>query len=265
MKLAIGTCFDYDLSLSQQFSKLQRTSFELVSLGAEERHSGYLNQEGRQRLKFFSEEYQIPIHSLHVPILRSFDLSRADAEKRMAAVCRVALCMASAAELKAPTVILHLNHFPPTPYGQDVEALLDSLEALVESAENMKVRLAAENLWDNTSLGFLEKSLQEFKSEYLGFCYDSSHDQLSERPSYEILEKYADRLFAVHLSDNDGKEDRHWVPFTGIVDWQKISDILRRNRFSGPLLLEVEKQPGQDPDQLLIDASLAAERLQEML
>jgi sugar phosphate isomerase/epimerase len=265
MQLAVSTTFDYELSLSEQFALIRGADMQFVSLGARESHSDYLSQTGRARLLRLAHEFEIDLDSLHVPIARGYDLSNADAEPRMAAVCRVALCMASAAELHCRTVILHLTHYEQAPYEQRLEPLLESLEVLIESAENMKINLAAENLYDRTSLRFLERTLEELDSPRYGLCYDSSHDQLSGMEPYSLLEKYSDRLLAVHLSDNDGQDDRHWIPFTGQVDWDRICSQLHDVRFKGPLLLEVENRSGQNPEEFMLEASMAGERLVKMI
>lgn len=265
MQLAVSTTFDYDLPLSEQFALIRGVNVQVVSLGARESHSDYLSQTGRSRLLRLVHEFEIELDSLHVPIARGYDLSNADSEQRMAAVCRVALCMASAVELGCQTTILHLTHYEQVPYEQRLEPLLESLEALIESAENMGIFLAAENLYDRSSLRFLERTLEEFDSPNYGLCYDSSHDQLSETEPYTLLEKYADRLLAVHLSDNDGQDDRHWIPFSGIVDWDHVCGVLREVRFAGPLLLEVERSSGQDVEQFVLETSQAGERLMKMI
>lgn len=265
MQLAISTTFDYQLRIGEQLALLQRSGFDSISLGAQESHSGYLNQVDRGRLLTLVREHELTIDSLHVPIRQGYDLSKSDPEPRMAAVCRVALCMASATELQCSTVILHLSHFPPVPYDQQLEPLLHSLDALIESAENMKINLAAENLYDDNSLFFLRRALEQFDSERFGLCYDSSHDLLSGKEPYKLLEEFSDRLMAVHLSDNDGDEDRHWIPFTGIANWERISGILKQSEFAGPLLLEVENSANADPEKFLLDASVAGDRLREMI
>jgi sugar phosphate isomerase/epimerase len=265
MKLAIGTCFDYRVQLVQQFSEIADTPFQLVSLGGDPHHSGYLTGPGRKGIIELTAQCGIKVDSLHVPYSQKYDPSWVDSEERSGSVCRIAMAMAAAVELGANTVILHLNSWPSQPDRQSDEALLRSLEALIESAENMQIKLAAENLPGELSLRFLRRALEEFKSGCFGFCYDSSHDQLGPDKPYEILEKYADRLFAVHLSDNDGQEDRHWIPFTGIVDWKRVCGILKAARYSYPLLLEVEN-PGEMPTaEFLAKSADAAVRLRELI
>jgi sugar phosphate isomerase/epimerase len=183
----------------------------------------------------------------------------------MASVCRIALAMAAAVELDAKTVIFHLQSWPAEAGTQDVDSLLRSLEALVESAENMRIRLAAENLPGEVASVFLHRALAEFKSDNFGFCYDSSHDQLGPGEPYEVLEEFADRLFAVHLSDNDGQKDRHWLPFTGIVDWERVCYILHEAHYANPLLLEVENNDQIPSDEFLNKSATAAIRLRNLI
>jgi sugar phosphate isomerase/epimerase len=265
MQIAIGTCFDYRVPIEQQLAQIAVTPFRLISLGGDSNHSGYLTTLGRFRLTGLAEEHGIAIDSLHAPYGPKHDISYSDSESRMASVCRIALAMAAAVELDAKTVILHLQSWPVEAGIQDVDSLLRSLEALVESAENMKMRLAAENLPGKVADVFLRRALAEFKSDYFGFCYDSSHDQLGPGKPYEVLEEFANRLFAVHLSDNDGLEDRHWIPFTGIVDWERVCYILHEARYSQPLLLEVENNDHIPTEEFLSKSAAAAIRLQTLI
>jgi sugar phosphate isomerase/epimerase len=265
MQLAIGTCFDYQIPIEAQFAEIAATPFRLVSLGGDAFHSGYLSATGQFRLSAMAQEYGIGIDSLHAPYGVRHDISLVDSEARMGAVCRIAMVMASAVELGANTVILHLQSWPADPSSQSVDTLLRSLEALVESAENMGIRLAAENLPGKVARDFLTRALDEFQSDNFGFCYDSSHDQLGPEKPYVILEQYADRLFAVHLSDNDGQDDRHWIPFTGIVNWEQVCYLLGKAGYAHPLLLEVENPQHTPTAEFLAQSATAAERLRKLI
>lgn len=265
MQIAIGTCFDYTIPINQQLAQIAMTPFRIISLGGDANHSGYLATQGRFKLSGLAEEHGMSIDSLHAPYGPKHDISYFDSEARMASVCRIALAMASAVELGAKTVILHLQSWPTDARLQDADSLLRSLEALVETAENMQIRLAAENLPGEVANLFLHRALAEFKSDNFGFCYDSSHDQLGPGRPYEVLEKFADRLFAVHLSDNDGLEDRHWIPFTGVVDWERVCFILHEARYAYPLLLEVENSDLIPTEEFLAKSAAAAIRLRTLI
>ena len=46
-------------------------------------------------------------------------------------------------------------------------------------------------------------------------------------------------LFCVHLHDTDNKVDRHWTPFQGYHNWDKIMKSLVDIGFNGDMNLEV--------------------------
>jgi len=265
MDLAIGTTFDYTVPLEAQMQALHKTAFSAVSLGANLGHCDYLKTAVQAEIRTMALRSEMALDSIHVPIAANYDISRSDPETRMAAVLRVALVMAAAVELGIETVILHLCHFDPRGYEQNLDALLASLDVLLESAENMGIRLAGENLVTEPSHTFLEESLQAFSTEHYGLCFDSSHAHISGRPPFEWLERFGDRLLAVHLSDNDGKEDRHWIPFTGIVDWETLAKHLKDFDLNKSLLLEVENRDETPTPEFLAKAEVAALRLRDMI
>ena len=53
-----------------------------------------------------------------------------------------------------------------------------------------------------------------------------------------------ERIRSTHIHDNDGKEDAHLFPFSGVIDWKKTMDLLRSRENQYPLLLELKEQPG---------------------
>ena len=58
-------------------------------------------------------------------------------------------------------------------------------------------------------------------------CYDSSHDYMLPCGRGRILEAYKDRIKALHLSDNDLRIDRHWIPGEGKIPFGEVmSEIL---------------------------------------
>lgn len=97
--------------------------------------------------------------------------------------------------------------------------LLESIEEILQFAEQAKIVLAVENIRRSD---YVDNVLENFDSEYLGLCYDSGHDFVWSEKPVEILKKWGHRLVASHLHDNMGCDDDHLIPFTGKIDWQKI-------------------------------------------
>ena len=54
------------------------------------------------------------------------------------------------------------------------------------------------------------------------------------------------RILAVHIHDTDGRDDRHWLPGRGTINWQEFLDALDEIDFAGPRILELEAPTGQE-------------------
>lgn len=135
-----------------------------------------------------------------------------------------------------PTAVIHVSSGDnPPPYGQ---LGLDRFKRLLEKAEGDCVTIALENLRKPEYLDFIFKNIE---SDRLKFCYDSGHENCFT-PHIDILEKYGDKLAALHLHDNDGTCDQHLLPFTGTVNWERIMAYLKKINYNGPLALEIDAQ-----------------------
>ena len=116
-------------------------------------------------------------------------------------------------------------------------------ERIAEAAEKYNVRLALENSAFAQQVHFV---LQNIKSDHIGFCYDSGHEK-AFTPEENYLSDYADRLFAMHLHDNDGVHDNHFVPFhsKGTINWQEKAAALKNTALGREyIILEAVRQSG---------------------
>ena len=59
-------------------------------------------------------------------------------------------------------------------------------------------------------------------------CFDSNH--LLQEEHAHFFETVGSRIGTIHASDYDRKDERHWLPGEGVIDW---TDFLRRLRASG--------------------------------
>ena len=142
------------------------------------------------------------------------------------------------------TVIMHPAYSEvscaPTKMGRD------NVLKLLEIAKKNGVKIALENI-DEKHMKHFEYLLKEIKSPDLGFCFDSGHWNLYT-PEIDLLEKYGDRLIAVHIQDNIGKQqsesenhwdqDLHMLPFDGNVDFDYVAKGIAKSKYNGPLMLE---------------------------
>ena len=69
--------------------------------------------------------------------------------------------------------------------------------------------------------------VKSMNTPWLRMCLDTGHcavHGLSVGDAVRTVGK--DYLYALHVHDNDGTRDRHWIPYTGVVDWEDFSKAL---------------------------------------
>lgn len=135
-----------------------------------------------------------------------------------------------------PILVIHVSQSKGEQPGEPTEDGIVLIEDLVKFAEDSGVMIAIENTMQPALLHHILTCIQ---SEYLNLCYDTSHDFLySPRPG-ELLERWGHRLLVVHLGDNDGVLDRHWLPGLGVLNWKEITCWSPMKTYKGSLTLEV--------------------------
>jgi sugar phosphate isomerase/epimerase len=145
-----------------------------------------------------------------------------------------------AATLNSDTVILHVPYPPEgqgTPDSEFAGQCYRSMDVLTAFARARSVRIALENMsWDNYLL--IDAMLSRYSPDVLGFCFDCGHANMGPNGLGE-LEQRKGRLIAVHLHDNDGKNDQHKIPFTGTIDWEHLMRIMAVSPYDAGINLEV--------------------------
>ncbi|MFW6158757.1 MAG: sugar phosphate isomerase/epimerase family protein [Planctomycetota bacterium] len=180
--------------------------------------------------------------------------------ERLAGVELVRNRVGMAAALGADVVIMHPGAEP----GDSEEArrhreqLLRSLDTLEPFCRSHGVRLALEN-GDFELIGSL---LAQYGPDFLGLCYDSGHGNLPGGRG-KCLEAHRRRLISVHLHDNDGLKDRHWIPFRGTVDWAWLAGVIARSSYDKWVSLEATMNDSEteEAEAFLARAYRAARRV----
>jgi len=70
-------------------------------------------------------------------------------------------------------------------------------------------------------------------SPALGLVFDTAHFVVQKELLPVAIEKLRDRIFLVHLADNDGNNDHHWAPGKGMVPWDGVVHALRKIGYTG--------------------------------
>ncbi len=96
----------------------------------------------------------------------------------------------------------------------------------------------------------LDSVMEHITDPFHGFCWDCGHNACYT-PHIDMMEKFGSRLKCVHLHDNfgvtrpgniDRRDDRHLLPFDGVLDWNWVCDKLNSCHYDGPVTLELSIQ-----------------------
>ena len=141
-------------------------------------------------------------------------------------------------------MVIHLTNGDTPPEISDVG--LKRIEMLIECAIKYDVTLAIENVRTDKHIKYM---LDNYKDKHVAFCYDTGHANLWCKDT-DWLSLYADRLAAVHLHDNNGKEDEHTFPLTGTINWADVMQKISKSPYDGCLALETEYTGNENIEEL---------------
>lgn len=238
--ISISSCFDYDIPLEEQMKYISKAGFMYISFGSNLEHSKLFIQGRVEQIKKALAENNLCIDTIHF----SQSLSTEDWQPVMEKTMQIAK------ELNCPVVVAHCTSFmgKEIQSNDDIEKLKVSIIDLTELCKKYKVKVALENLCPGNATDVLEQMLEMADENYIGFCYDSSHDQVDGPRPMSLLEKWKHRLIAVHISDRIKPFTDHVTIGEGFIRFNEMVEILRTTDFDFPFLMEVMKTYSQYKD-----------------
>jgi sugar phosphate isomerase/epimerase len=195
---------------------------------------------------------RVRLHSVHLPFGRALDLSLTDEPAGKEALEATVANLRLAASIGAPLAVVHPSSEPIADDGRAARfaASQRRLQQLSQVAAAEGVRLAVECL-PRTCLAHTAVEcnalIAALDPAVVGVCVDTNHLNLREPDIGGAVLQLSPRLLTLHCSDNDGVDERHWLPRApgGVVDWPALLTSLRSASYSGPFLYEV-RPPDQD-------------------
>lgn len=179
--------------------------------------------------------------------------SAADGHKALIDINKRAIEVASLMGMK--TLVIH-----PVSLGQYIgredivfEENMKYFQALLPCAEKYGVKLACENAWcwdDRIKIirGSVcanpfehAKYVDEMDSEMFVACLDVGHCSLSGREAQDCIRVLGDRLQALHIHDNDYRDDMHTLPGLCEMNWEEITKALADIKYKGDFTLETDR------------------------
>ncbi len=87
----------------------------------------------------------------------------------------------------------------------------------------------------------LVRLVNEVNNPFLGLCMDIGHQHMfSELDAIEWVGRMDNRLYHIHLHDNDRTGDKHWPIGRGTIDFEPFYSAIMRHVPQATISLEVE-------------------------
>ena len=132
-----------------------------------------------------------------------------------------------------PMVVMHLTSKTEAPmYGENG---LKRIKEICDYAKSLGVKVA----FENTKIkGYLDYVIENIDNDNVGVCFDIGHCHAHFNDEFNF-DLFKNRIFAIHLHDNDQSDDLHLLPFDGTINWEESIKKLKEANYKGPITLEI--------------------------
>lgn len=196
-------------------------------------------------LKETAEKYGIVLWSFHLPFMPFAEIDISNPEIAEKTVEYLKYFIENGAKIGIDKFVIHASGEPIKEEDRRVrmDTAKKSLKELCEFADKFGAVIAVENL-PRTCLGRDSSDILELLSadSRLKSCFDTNH--LLKEDSTEYIKAVGEKIITTHVSDYDFKDERHWLPGEGKIDWQRLYSDLKSVGFDGAWLYELNLGAG---------------------
>ncbi len=150
--------------------------------------------------------------------------------------------------LGCPKIVVH--PFMPyldsgNPREDEIDLNIRLLKQLAPFAREYGVTVCLENVAapSGTLMSYIEnvkKVLDAVNDEYIKACLDTGHFDAVGTDIYGAICLLCDHLACLHVHDSAFGQDRHLLPFQGLIDWNGFIRGLKDIAFKGVISLETQ-------------------------
>ena len=228
--VGIYDCFGYgvgyDVSFEERYKLIKNARFDCVMLWWSDKFG---RGNGYQEDVHLARNAGLYIENIHTPVHEQNCLSmdNLDGDSVFQTYCQ---CVMDCYKYSIPTMVIHL----PDDEHSINNLGIKRLENIISLAEDRNIQVAFENLKNICNLDLV---LSIFESKNVGYCYDSCH-HINYAPNDDLIQRYGNRLMALHLQDNGGKHNQHQLPFDGSIEWVQVMKKIAHSGYQGATTLE---------------------------
>ena len=219
-------------------------------------------------LKTAAEKYGIAFSQMHAPFPTWYEGMPEQTDYLLKVVEK---CMAVCAYVGAPAIVVH-------PYNSgskqgDVDINLEMYRRLIPAAKKYGVKVCLENTFRvfhgrpfegacthaEDACYLIDTLNSEAGEELFGFCLDIGHANITAKNLRAYINTLGKRLTLLHIHDNSGRGDMHFMPYTQTTDnwgndfatdWEGFIAGLRDINYEGNLSFETFKAIRQFPKEV---------------
>ncbi len=241
MLIGLSTCGFYPDEVA--FQKLAQAGIDAIELSMEK---GHLDALDPAALKANADRYGIDLWSCHLPYypFAFADVSSTDQVVRENVLAYFTQKIADFSAIGITRFVVHPSGEPIAPEERAAKLAYskETLFRLAEIAHSYGAVIAVEDL-PRSCLGNTADELAELVSgnDKLRVCFDVNH--LLQSSHEDFLQKLGNKILTVHISDYDFKDEKHWLPGEGDIDWQALYQGLVKVGYDGVWLYELGQTP----------------------
>ncbi len=197
----------------------------------------------------------VEARTVHAAFGSPLDPSSLDRAVRIAGIDASSAALDLAVRMQARIVVVHASAEPiaDKERAARIAEAQRSIRTMAELAGSVGCRIAVE-LLPRSCLGNSARELlallEDVDLRTAGVCLDTNHLMGDFATLPDAVRVLGPRLMALHCSDYDGVDEKHWPPMRGVIDWPAFLAALRDVGFSGPLNYEATLE-GETPAERL--------------
>ena len=236
---------EYDLEGFIEFASEE--GFDFVQLGYEAplKWVGEVSKDRRKRIQTLAKRLglQVCVHS----VANAVNVAGTNSGMRKESLSQIKEAIEFTYDVGAELLTIHPGWKDLYGYRYPDEAYALAIEGhceLAKVASDYGIRIGIENMppfWLSFCVEPKEAHdmIQAVNRENLGLTLDVGHaNLLGAKAIEEFVTTLNDKIFIIHIHDNDGKRDQHKVIGEGTIDFHWLISILVQGSINVPLSIE---------------------------
>ncbi|MFA6826970.1 MAG: sugar phosphate isomerase/epimerase family protein [Bacilli bacterium] len=146
-------------------------------------------------------------------------------------------------KFRVKTTVLHLGRVDSSNLERITKDVILKLKDLCCFAKRFDIKIAIENMPSNNELGYspqeIKKIIDLVNQDNLGFIYDTGHGNVSEFSIDDYLDLLKDKLWHIHINDNNEIRDEHKRIGLGNIDFKYFFDKTYQINYNGLYCSEI--------------------------